>query len=297
MSEAGKPLAARLAEEAREARLRELQPRDAGAALVRTISARERTRTAAAQALAASFEDEAARATAELGDVRAEMIAVRADIQNTDDQQPLGGAFDELEEREVLLHICSFLAPRELGRLACVSRTFGGSNSGTTPGAGLTLVEESARRWVLRRLSAEAESAGQPFSAGREGSSASAESPKGWVWRKWDIIHRAMVLEPIDSFDAMGLSDQLLRGISAYGFEKPSAIQQRIIRPIVSGFHTIAIGCCGGLDMTVAYCVGILQSIRTEDRRTQALMLFPTQELAGSRQRVMMALGCFLTVR
>ena len=66
MSEAGKPLAARLAEEAREARLRELQPRDAGAALVRTISARERTRTAAAQALAASFEDEAARAKLEV---------------------------------------------------------------------------------------------------------------------------------------------------------------------------------------------------------------------------------------
>ena len=302
MSEAGKPLAARLAEEAREARLRELQPRDAGAALVRTISAQERTRTAAAQALAASFEDEAARATAELGDVRAEMIAVRADIQNTDEQQPLGGAFDELEEREVLLHICSFLAPRELGRLACVSRTFGGGSSGTTPSAGLTLVEESARRWVLGRL--RVESAGQPLFVGRyapaeiisDGSSASPESPKGWVWRKWDIIHRAMVLEPTDSYAAMGLSDQLLRGIYAYGLEKPSAIEQRAIRPLIAGYDTIVMGHCG-LWTTVAYCIGILQSIRIEDCRTQALMLFPTQQLAHSCQRVMKALGEGLKVR
>ena len=220
------------------------------------------------------------------------MIAVRADIQNTDEQQPLGGAFDELEEREVLLHICSFLAPRELGRLACVSRTFGGSSSGATPGAGLTLVEESARRWVLGRL--RVESAGQPFSAGRDAvvasEGSSAESPKGWVWRKWDIIHRAMVLEPIDSFDAMGLSDQLLRGICAYGFEKPSAIQQRAIRPLIAGYDTIAMG-CSGAGKTAAYCIGILQSIRIEDRRTQALMLFPSQEVAGSRQRIMEVLG------
>jgi hypothetical protein len=32
------------------------------------------------------------------------------------------------------------------------------------------------------------------------------------------------VVEAIDSFDAMGLSEPLLRGIYAYGFEKPSAL-------------------------------------------------------------------------
>ena len=31
----------------------------------------------------------------------------------------------------------------------------------------------------------------------------------------------------------MGLREDLLRGIYAYGFEKPSAIQQRAIKPIV----------------------------------------------------------------
>ncbi len=33
------------------------------------------------------------------------------------------------------------------------------------------------------------------------------------------------VIEAIDSFDAMGLSEPLLRGIYAYGFEKPSRFQ------------------------------------------------------------------------
>jgi ATP-dependent RNA helicase len=30
----------------------------------------------------------------------------------------------------------------------------------------------------------------------------------------------------------MGLREDLLRGIYAYGFEKPSAIQQRAIKPV-----------------------------------------------------------------
>ena len=42
------------------------------------------------------------------------------------------------------------------------------------------------------------------------------------------------------SFDAMNLNEKLLRGIYAYGFEKPSAIQQRAIVPIIRGRDVIA---------------------------------------------------------
>ena len=58
-----------------------------------------------------------------------------------------------LEELELLLRICSHLTLRELGRLACVSTMFGRK---TTAGA-LSVVEESARRWVLARSEAEQE--------------------------------------------------------------------------------------------------------------------------------------------
>ena len=46
--------------------------------------------------------------------------------------------------------------------------------------------------------------------------------------------------EAIDSFDAMELPEELLRGIYAYGFEKPSAIQQRAVRPTILGRDLIA---------------------------------------------------------
>jgi translation initiation factor 4A len=46
--------------------------------------------------------------------------------------------------------------------------------------------------------------------------------------------------EVTDNFDNMGLKEDLLRGIYAYGFEKPSAIQQRAITPLARGNDVIA---------------------------------------------------------
>lgn len=46
--------------------------------------------------------------------------------------------------------------------------------------------------------------------------------------------------EVVDSFDDMSLREELLRGIYAYGFERPSAIQQRAILPCVKGQDVIA---------------------------------------------------------
>lgn len=44
----------------------------------------------------------------------------------------------------------------------------------------------------------------------------------------------------VSKFDSMGLKEELLRGLYAYGFEKPSAIQQRAVVPIVEGRDVIA---------------------------------------------------------
>jgi len=46
--------------------------------------------------------------------------------------------------------------------------------------------------------------------------------------------------EAIETFDGMDLPEELLRGIYAYGFEKPSAIQQRAIKPTKLGKDLIA---------------------------------------------------------
>lgn len=49
-----------------------------------------------------------------------------------------------------------------------------------------------------------------------------------------------LVLQVVENFDSMGLKDELLRGVYAYGFERPSAVQQRAVKPITSGRDVIA---------------------------------------------------------
>ena len=61
---------------------------------------------------------------------------------------------------------------------------------------------------------------------------------------------------PCASFDAMNLKPDLLKGIYAYGFEKPSAIQQRAIRPIVRGRDVIAQSQSGtGKTVSQVFCL------------------------------------------
>lgn len=56
--------------------------------------------------------------------------------------------------------------------------------------------------------------------------------PDGIIESNWSEI--------IDNFDDMNLKEELLRGIYGYGFERPSAIQQRAILPCVRGRDVIA---------------------------------------------------------
>lgn len=92
----------------------------------------------------------------------------------------------------------------------------------------------------------------------------------------------------------MGLHDDLLRGIYSYGFEKPSAIQQRSIRPLVDMRDTIA-QAQSGTGKTAAFSIGLLQNI-TLHRACQAIILAPTRELAVQIEKVVAALGEFLGV-
>jgi translation initiation factor 4A len=101
--------------------------------------------------------------------------------------------------------------------------------------------------------------------------------------------------EVVESFDDMGLRDDLLRGIYAYGFEKPSAIQQRGIMPILKTHDTIA-QAQSGTGKTATFTISVLQSIDLKIRDTQALILAPTRELAQQIQKVVRAIGDYLKV-
>ncbi|KAL3280689.1 hypothetical protein HHI36_003926 [Cryptolaemus montrouzieri] len=100
--------------------------------------------------------------------------------------------------------------------------------------------------------------------------------------------------EVVDNFDDMNLKEELLRGIYAYGFEKPSAIQQRAIIPCIKGFDVIA-QAQSGTGKTATFSISILQQIDTSNRNCQALILAPTRELAQQIQKVVIALGDFMS--
>ncbi|CAG8655471.1 4196_t:CDS:2, partial [Ambispora leptoticha] len=98
------------------------------------------------------------------------------------------------------------------------------------------------------------------------------------------------------TFDSIGLKEDLLRGIYAYNFEKPSAIQQRAIVPIMKGRDVIA-QAQSGTGKTATFSISILQCIDTTIRETQALVLSPTRELATQIQSVILALGDYMNVQ
>ncbi|KAM3876222.1 eukaryotic initiation factor 4A-II-like [Diretmus argenteus] len=101
----------------------------------------------------------------------------------------------------------------------------------------------------------------------------------------------------IENFDDMNLKETLLRGIYAYGFEKPSAIQQRAIPPCIKGFDVIA-QAQSGTGKTATFAISILQQLEISESEkesyTQALVLAPTRELAHQIQKVILALGDFM---
>lgn len=98
------------------------------------------------------------------------------------------------------------------------------------------------------------------------------------------------------TFDAMGLKEDLLRGVYAYNFEKPSAIQQRAILPIIKGRDVIA-QAQSGTGKTATFSISALQRIDINVRETQALILSPTRELATQAQSVVLALGDYMNVQ
>ena len=86
------------------------------------------------------------------------------------------------------------------------------------------------------------------------------------------------------SFDDMKLKEQLLKNRYRYGFEKPSAIQQRAIIPLTQGGDLIA-QAQSGTGKTATFTIGMLQKFDEKrvldgDNSCQTIVLSPTRELA-----------------
>ncbi|CAJ1975921.1 unnamed protein product [Sphenostylis stenocarpa] len=137
-------------------------------------------------------------------------------------------------------------------------------------------------------------------------------------------------VKAIASFEEMGIKDDLLRGIYQYGFEKPSAIQQRAVTPIIQGRDVIA-QAQSGTGKTSMIALTVCQVVDTSVRElgffsgtvcgevlsrgfvvvlifleivakqwilvVQALILSPTRELASQTEKVILAIGDFINIQ
>jgi len=92
-------------------------------------------------------------------------------------------------------------------------------------------------------------------------------------------------LEMVRHFEDLGLKDSLLRGIFAYGWEKPSPIQSLAVLPMIQGKDILA-QAQSGTGKTGAFTVASLQLIKPDIPDPQILQLSPTRELAHQTYNV-----------
>ncbi len=83
----------------------------------------------------------------------------------------------------------------------------------------------------------------------------------------------------VQYFNDLPLSKDVLKGIKALGFEKPSPIQAQSILPLLEGRDVIG-QAQTGTGKTAAFAIPMVESIDPSDKRVQGLVLAPTRELA-----------------
>jgi len=96
-------------------------------------------------------------------------------------------------------------------------------------------------------------------------------------------------------FEELNLKENLLRGIYAFGYEKPSTIQQRGIMPIIDRRDIIGQS-QSGTGKTATFCIGSLQRINENVNKTQAIVLTHTRELAIQVSTVMSKISSYMDI-
>ena len=99
-----------------------------------------------------------------------------------------------------------------------------------------------------------------------------------------------------ESFDEMGLSDEIIRGIYSYGFETPSKIQQVAIVPM-SKNNDILAQSQSGTGKTGAFTIGALSVVDSSIKAPQVIVICPTRELSQQTERVARALGNYMGLK
>jgi len=97
----------------------------------------------------------------------------------------------------------------------------------------------------------------------------------------------------IREWDEIEMDNNILRGIYSHGFEKPSPIQQKAIKPILLKKDIIA-QAQSGTGKTAAFTIGALSIIDLNNLNTQVLILSPTRELSIQTSNVVISIGSMM---
>ena len=89
------------------------------------------------------------------------------------------------------------------------------------------------------------------------------------------------------------ISEEIMRGIYAYGFDTPSLIQRKALLTIFDKKDIIA-QAQSGTGKTGVFTIGVLQKVNTEVNKTQAMILAPTRELAKQIYDVITSIGSMI---
>jgi superfamily II DNA/RNA helicase len=108
------------------------------------------------------------------------------------------------------------------------------------------------------------------------------------------VLEQDTPIQIFNTWDELELNKDLLRGIYAHGFEKPSPIQAKAIRPIMDGVDLIA-QAQSGTGKTGSFSIGALSKVVTSENSNQILIMVPTHELAHQITTVISSLSAMMT--
>ena len=97
------------------------------------------------------------------------------------------------------------------------------------------------------------------------------------------------------SFDNINLKEYTLRGIYAYGWEKPSNIQKQSLIQLLGGTDII-LQACAGSGKTGVFAIGALEKVDLNLKDLQVLIISPTRELAIQTYNILCKLACYSNI-
>jgi len=111
-----------------------------------------------------------------------------------------------------------------------------------------------------------------------------------------EINYQELDFDNFDDFLCEYQEGELLKGVYAFGFERPSAIQAKTILPICNGKDILA-QAQSGSGKTGAFGIGVLGRITLTDVYPQAIIIANTRELASQISYVVGKIGSRMGVK